>query len=97
MLSVEGLAVLALLLVCSCAFARANPRARAALLTERHGFWGIFHKGAVLGVAAAVALIPGPPPPRDRSIHRRHEAAGGDCRGVRCDGVLARRVHCDRY
>ncbi|XP_030329369.1 protein kish-B [Strigops habroptila] len=59
--SLDGLVVFALLLVCTCAHLRHVPRARAWLLREKRGLWGVCYKAAVIGtrlhVAVAVACV----------------------------------------
>ena len=48
--SLEGVVVILLLFVCSCAYISRIPRLKSFLLSEKKGFWGLFRKGAVIGV-----------------------------------------------
>uniref|UniRef100_A0A8C5WE30 Protein kish n=1 Tax=Leptobrachium leishanense TaxID=445787 RepID=A0A8C5WE30_9ANUR len=43
--SLDGLLVIALLFVCTCAYFRKVPRLRTWLLSEKKGVWGVFYKG----------------------------------------------------
>ncbi|XP_042656156.1 protein kish-B [Tyto alba] len=54
--SLDGLLVFALLLVCTCAYLRKVPRARAWLLGEKRGIWGVLYKAAVIGTRLHVAV-----------------------------------------
>ncbi|WKY04039.1 hypothetical protein Q1695_005204 [Nippostrongylus brasiliensis] len=48
--SLDGLTVIALLLICSCAYLKRVPRINSWLLSEKKGFFGIFYKASVIGV-----------------------------------------------
>ncbi|CAD6196705.1 unnamed protein product [Caenorhabditis auriculariae] len=48
--SFDGLVVVALLLICSCAYLKRVPRFNSWLLSEKKGFFGVFYKAAVIGV-----------------------------------------------
>ncbi|XP_075766675.1 protein kish-B [Pelodiscus sinensis] len=56
--SLDGVLVLGLLFVCTCAYLRKVPRLKAWLLSEKRGVWGVFYKAAVIGTRlhAAVAI-----------------------------------------
>ncbi|KAF8356796.1 hypothetical protein PRIPAC_91791 [Pristionchus pacificus] len=47
--SFDGLIVVALLLICSCAYLKRIPRINQLLLSEKKGFFGIGYKAAVVG------------------------------------------------
>ncbi|EPB70422.1 hypothetical protein ANCCEY_10500 [Ancylostoma ceylanicum] len=42
--SLDGLVVVALLIICSCAYLKRVPRINSWLLSEKKGFFGIFYK-----------------------------------------------------
>ncbi|KAK6750103.1 hypothetical protein RB195_002224 [Necator americanus] len=48
--SLDGLIVVALLVICSCAYLKRVPRINNWLLSEKKGFFGIFYKASVIGV-----------------------------------------------
>ncbi|EYC41938.1 hypothetical protein Y032_0550g3304 [Ancylostoma ceylanicum] len=48
--SLDGLVVVALLIICSCAYLKRVPRINSWLLSEKKGFFGIFYKASVIGV-----------------------------------------------
>ena len=43
--SLDGLLVLALLVVCTCAYITKVPRLKSFFLSEKKGFFGVFYKG----------------------------------------------------
>jgi len=43
--SFDGLMVLALLLICTCAYMSRVPKLKQWLLSEKKGFLGVFYKG----------------------------------------------------
>uniref|UniRef100_A0A914UKZ4 Protein kish-B n=1 Tax=Plectus sambesii TaxID=2011161 RepID=A0A914UKZ4_9BILA len=57
--SFDGLIVVALLLVCTCAYLKKVPRINSWLLSEKKGFFGIFYKAAVIGTRLhwAVSIV----------------------------------------
>ncbi|CAJ0601179.1 unnamed protein product [Cylicocyclus nassatus] len=48
--SLDGLVVVALLIICSCAYLKRVPRIHSWLLSEKKGFLGVFYKASVIGV-----------------------------------------------
>ena len=48
--SFDGIIVLGLLLVCTCAYVRRVPKLKQFFLTEKKGVWGIFYKASVIGI-----------------------------------------------
>lgn len=48
--SFDGIIVLGLLLVCTCAYVRRVPKLKQFFLTEKKGLWGIFYKASVIGI-----------------------------------------------
>ena len=46
--SVDGVLVLALLVVCTCAYITKVPRLKSFFLSEKKGFFGVFYKGKIL-------------------------------------------------
>lgn len=56
--SFDGVLVLALLIICTCAYITKVPRLKSFFLSEKKGFFGVFYKAAVLGIRLhwAVAL-----------------------------------------
>ncbi|VDK19853.1 unnamed protein product [Anisakis simplex] len=48
--SFDGLLVVALLLICTCAYLKRVPRVSSWLLSEKKGFFGVFYKASVVGV-----------------------------------------------
>lgn len=48
--SFDGVVVLGLLLVCTCAYVRRVPKLKQFFLTEKKGLWGIFYKASVIGI-----------------------------------------------
>ncbi|GMR37668.1 hypothetical protein PMAYCL1PPCAC_07863 [Pristionchus mayeri] len=48
--SFDGLIVVALLLICSCAYLKRIPRINQLLLSEKKGLFGVFYKAAVVGI-----------------------------------------------
>ncbi|CAG5132736.1 unnamed protein product [Candidula unifasciata] len=61
--SFEGILILSLLVICTCAYMRRIPRLRQWFLSERKGFLGVFYKASVIGtrlhimVALACSLM----------------------------------------
>jgi len=47
--SFDGLLVVCLLVVCSCAYLKKVPRINSWLFNEKKGIWGVFYKGAIIG------------------------------------------------
>ncbi|XP_041743272.1 protein kish-B [Coregonus clupeaformis] len=47
--SFDGIVVLGLLFVCTCAYLKKVPRLNSWLLSEKKGVWGVFYKAAVIG------------------------------------------------
>ena len=45
MYSLDGVLVLALLVVCTCAYITKVPRLKSFFLSEKKGFFGVFYKG----------------------------------------------------
>lgn len=43
--SLDGLLVVALLVVCTCAYITKVPRLKSFFLSEKKGFFGVFYKG----------------------------------------------------
>ena len=43
--SIDGLLVLALLIICTCAYITKVPRLKTFFLSEKKGFFGVFYKG----------------------------------------------------
>lgn len=56
--SFDGVLVLALLIICTCAYITKVPRLKSFFLSEKKGFFGVFYKAAVIGIRLhwAVAL-----------------------------------------
>ena len=48
MYSLDGLLVLALLIVCTCAYITKVPRLKSFFLSEKKGFFGVFYKGNIV-------------------------------------------------
>ncbi|XP_074620080.1 protein kish-B-like [Acropora palmata] len=48
--SFDGLLVLALLMICTCAYITKVPRLKSFFLSEKKGFFGVFYKAAVIGI-----------------------------------------------
>ncbi|KAK6015548.1 DnaJ domain protein [Ostertagia ostertagi] len=48
--SLDGLVIVALLVICSCAYLKRVPRINSWLLSEKKGFFGVFYKASVIGV-----------------------------------------------
>ncbi|XP_065059099.1 protein kish-B-like [Rhopilema esculentum] len=48
--SFDGIIVLALLLICTCAYIRRVPKLKSILLSEKKGVFGVLYKAAVVGV-----------------------------------------------
>ena len=48
--SFDGIVVLGLLLICTCAYVRRVPKLKQFFLTEKKGLWGIFYKASVIGI-----------------------------------------------
>ena len=46
--SFEGILIVSLLVICTCAYMRRVPRLRQWFLSERKGFWGVFYKGLLI-------------------------------------------------
>ena len=46
--SLDGLLVVALLVVCTCAYITKVPRLKSFFLSEKKGFFGVFYKGNLL-------------------------------------------------
>ncbi|BFZ08110.1 hypothetical protein BsWGS_11149 [Bradybaena similaris] len=47
--SFEGILIICLLVICTCAYMRRIPRLRQWFLSERKGFLGVFYKASVIG------------------------------------------------
>ena len=45
----DGLIILALLIICTCAYVKRVPRLNTFLLSEKKGLFGALHKAAVIG------------------------------------------------
>jgi len=48
--SFDGVLVLGLLLICTCAYVRRVPKLKQFFLTEKKGIWGVFYKASIVGV-----------------------------------------------
>lgn len=48
--SFDGVLVLALLIICTCAYITKVPRLKSFFLSEKKGFFGVFYKAAVIGI-----------------------------------------------
>ncbi|CAH3114249.1 unnamed protein product [Pocillopora meandrina] len=48
--SFDGVLVLALLIICTCAYITRVPRLKSFFLSEKKGFFGVFYKAAVIGI-----------------------------------------------
>lgn len=48
--SFDGVMVLALLVVCTCAYIRRVPKLKEFLLSEKKGVFGVLYKAAVIGI-----------------------------------------------
>jgi len=48
--SFDGIIVLALLVICTCAYIRRVPKLKELLLSEKKGVFGVLYKAAVIGV-----------------------------------------------
>ena len=48
--SLDGIVVFSLLVICTCAYMKRVPRLKNFFLSEKKGFFGIFHKASVIGV-----------------------------------------------
>ena len=48
--SFDGVLILCLLLICTCAYVRRVPRLKQFFLTEKKGIWGVFYKASVVGI-----------------------------------------------
>ena len=46
--SFDGLLVLALLMICTCAYITKVPRLKSFFLSEKKGFFGVFYKGKLI-------------------------------------------------
>ena len=54
--SVEGVASIVTLFICTCAFLRRNPRLRVLLDKEKTGVFSLVHKAALIGMRLPNAL-----------------------------------------
>ncbi|KAH9507475.1 hypothetical protein Btru_058191 [Bulinus truncatus] len=54
--SFEGLVILSLLIICTCAYMRRVPRLKQWFLSERKGFLGVFYKASVIGTRLHVGV-----------------------------------------
>ncbi|XP_005110131.1 protein kish-B [Aplysia californica] len=54
--SFEGILIVSLLVVCTCAYMRRVPRLRQWFLSERKGFLGVFYKASVIGTRLPIAV-----------------------------------------
>ncbi|VDM46551.1 unnamed protein product [Toxocara canis] len=48
--SFDGAVIVALLVICTCAYLKRVPRVSSWLLSEKKGFFGVLYKAAVVGV-----------------------------------------------
>ncbi|KAE9417533.1 hypothetical protein Angca_006821, partial [Angiostrongylus cantonensis] len=48
--SLDGIVVVILLVICSCAYLKRVPRISTWLLSEKKGFLGVFYKASVIGI-----------------------------------------------
>ncbi|XP_071960205.1 protein kish-B-like [Antedon mediterranea] len=54
--SFDGLIILALLIICTCAYMRRVPRLKKWFLSEKKGFLGIFYKASIIGTRLHFAV-----------------------------------------
>ncbi|XP_077985279.1 protein kish-B-like [Glandiceps talaboti] len=54
--SFDGLIILGLLIVCTCAYMKRVPRLKQWFLSEKKGFMGVFYKAAVVGTRLHLAV-----------------------------------------
>lgn len=48
--SFDGVLILGLLLICTCAYVRRVPKLKEFFLTEKKGIWGVFYKASIVGI-----------------------------------------------
>ncbi|XP_002742136.1 protein kish-B-like [Saccoglossus kowalevskii] len=54
--SFDGLLVLALLIICTCAYMKRVPKLKQWFLSDKKGFMGVFYKAAVIGTRLHLAV-----------------------------------------
>ncbi len=55
----DGLIILALLVICTCAYMRSVPRLKQLFLSEKKGLFGALYKAAVIGTRLHWAVASG--------------------------------------
>ncbi len=64
--SFEGLLIVGLLVICTCAYMKRVPKLKQWFLSEKKGFLGVFYKGVYKRT-----LLYSPPPPINAAIDYR--------------------------
>jgi len=54
--SFEGILIVSLFVICTCAYMRRIPKLRQWFLSERKGIWGVFYKASVIGTRLPLAV-----------------------------------------